>query len=577
MKKTRLMMKNRIIILLSLLILLLAPLPAQDTEIWKDPRANLDLLNFLDAKMITGFNVESDLSFQFWKGTFPELEVNSPATMKNFLGGEYSIDVRWFDTYLLEVDTLLRPGRYGYYAEITGANGIVVKKAGTFFCTPDDWMGWSEPLQSNINYFPFDSIPESVWEENRAPISDYGGQILLKSIVNNQDGGILMSFIHDMHLKKLNPGPLHTPVIMDGDYHIRLKQKVMGMENTYPPLALPEKSNRPATVVHLMEGKEQEKNASFEEEMRALCIEWAEVSGEPFDMLVAKDGSILFHGAFGENLRGKFTEEEPTEIASITKLYTGLLFAQFVDQGLIGIDDPVGKYLPDFPSTGEKEITLRQCFTHTSGFYGHGSLGGVQNPWLDNSLALWLPYLEPGTRHYYNGMGYNLAGKVMEIVSGKSIFHLMHEYLFGPLQLQHTQLDIDLAYGIRSTAYDMAVVGQMLLNKGSYGNLRFFSEKTFESLLPVELETYFPEIKGKAWGIGMTYMNRYAEDEKSGEKRAILSDQIVGHGSATSSVLNVDLKNGIVITQSRMNGGAQYDRYLNKAYLLIEKYYSTPG
>jgi hypothetical protein len=72
-------------------------------------------------------------------------------------------------------------------------------------------------------------------------------------------------------------------------------------------------------------------------------------------------------------------------------------------------------------------------------------------------------------------------------------------------------------------------------------------------------------------------MNRYEEDEKSGEKRAILSDQIIGHGSATSSVLNVDLKNGIVITQSRMNGGAQYDRYLNKAYLLIEKYYSTPG
>jgi hypothetical protein len=91
-------MKN--ISLLFLFAVLLFPIISrgQDTEIWKDKRANLDLLNFLDAKMITGYNVESDLSFQFWKGEFPELEVNSPATMNKFMGGDYSVDVRWFDT-----------------------------------------------------------------------------------------------------------------------------------------------------------------------------------------------------------------------------------------------------------------------------------------------------------------------------------------------------------------------------------------------------------------------------------------------------------------------------------------------
>ena len=567
-------MKKPIVLLLGV-ILGLVNLSGQDTEIWKDKRANLDLLNFLNTKMITGYNVESDLSFQFWRGNFPELQVNSPATMNKFMGGDYSVDIRWFDTYQQEVDSILRPGRYGYYAEISGANGKLMKRAGTMFCTPNDWMGWSEPFLSNIDYFPFDSIPETIWEENRELISDYGGQILLKSIVNNQDGGILMSFIHDMHLKQLKPGPYHTPVIMDGDYHIQLKRKLLGIENKYPTLAAPEKTSKTAPSLHSLEGKNKEKNAAFEKEMRALCTEWAELSGEPFDMLVAKDGAVLFHGAFGENLRGRFTLEEPTEIASITKLYTGLLFAQFVDQGLIGIDDPVGKYLQDFPTTGEKAITLRHCFTHTSGLYGHGSLGGVQNPWLDNSLALWLPYIEPGKRHYYNGMGYNLVGKVMEIVSGKSIFHLFQEYLFAPLNLKHTQLDIDLAYGIRTTAYDMAVVGQMLLNQGSYGDLDFFSEETYEALLPVDLENYFPEIKNKMWGIGITPSNRWQRDEESGEKHNILSDHVIGHGSATSSILNVDLENKIVITQSRMDGGKLYHEYFNKAYLLIEKYYDT--
>mgnify|MGYP001817927890 CR=1 FL=1 len=448
-----------------------------------------------------------------------------------------------------------------------------MKRAGTLFCTPEDWLGWSEPLQARIDYFPFDSIPETVWEDNMEHISDYGGQILLGSIINNLNGGILMAYIHDMYLKKLEPGPYHTPVIMDGDYHIRLKQKILGIENSSRVLASPKKTNMDAPVLRPLYGEEKEENSSFEKEMQELCLEWAELSGEPFDMLVARNGEIMFHGAFGENLRGSFTLEEPTEIASITKLYTGLLFAQFVDQGLIDIDDPVGNYLPDFPTSGEKAVTLRQCFTHTSGFFGHGSLGGVQNPWLDNSLALWLSYLEPGSRHYYNGMGYDLAGKVMEIVSGKSIFHLIHEYLFAPLGLQNTQLDIDLAYGIRSTAYDMAIVGQMLLNKGSYGVHRFFSEETYEALLPVELEDYFPEVKNLRWGIGITPIKRYLKDEETGEKRNILSDHIVGHGSATSSILNVDLENGIVISQSRMNAGKQYHEYLNKAYLIIEKYF----
>ena len=200
-------------------------------------------------------------------------------------------------------------------------------------------------------------------------------------------------------------------------------------------------------------------------------------------------------------------------------------------------------------------------------------MGGVQNPWLDNSLALWLPYIKPGTRHHYNGMGYNLAGKVMEIVTGKSIFHLFNEYLFEPLHLQHTMLDFDLAYGIRTTAFDMAIVGQMLLNEGAYGDLQFFSDETFEALLPVDLHNYYPEIENKKWGIGITPMNRDLKNEETGEYRNILSDQVIGHGSATSSILNVDLENKIVICQSRMDAGRQYNEYLNKAFLLIEKYY----
>ena len=535
-----------------------------------DKRELLDLANFLDAKITTGYNFESDVTFPFSAGVFPELELNSPATAKKYLGGDYSVSIRWFDTELKEVEKPHSPGRYGYYAEFTGKNNIVIRRASTLFCTPEDWPVWTEEILAELDYFPVDGIPEKIWQEQKKSISTYAGKIILKSILDHQEGDILMAFLHDTYIKNLKPGPVHTPVIMDGDYHVKLKQKILGVENKYPVLNPPKQSQNPASSLFVIDTIVEGKHVAFRDTMWALCQEWAEKSREPFDMLVAKQGKILFHGAFGQNLRGAYSVQKPTEIASITKLYTGLLFVQFADQGLLKIDDYVGYYLPDFDTIGSNAITLRQCFTHTTGYRGHGSMGGVQNPWLDNSLARWLPYLDVGIEHYYNGMGYNLLGKVMEIVSGKSIFRLMHEYMFDPLELNNTYLDIDLAYGVKSTAYDLAVVGQMLLNKGQYGNLHFFSERTYQNLLPVDLETYFPQVKGKFWGIGITPMNSYIEDETTGKKRPILSDQVMGHGSATASVLRVDPVNNLVITQSRMNGGEYYEEYLTKALLLIE-------
>jgi hypothetical protein len=51
----------------------------------------------------------------------------------------------------------------------------------------------------------------------------------------------------------------------------------------------------------------------------------------------------------------------------------------------------------------------------------------------------------------------------------------------------------------------------------------------------------------------------------------ILSNNIIGHGSATSAVLMVDLDNELVITQSRRNGGKYFDEYLTKLLLMIEE------
>ena len=159
----------------------------------------------------------------------------------------------------------------------------------------------------------------------------------------------------------------------------------------------------------------------------------------------------------------------------------------------------------------------------------------------------------------------------MEIVSGKSIFRLFRESLFDPLGMNNTYNEEDLAYGTQSTAYDLALVGQMVLNQGSYGNIDFFSAETFDQLLPKPLNQWYPMIE-QDWGIGLTWMQTYRSEEHADHPQGsvILSPNIIGHGSATSSVLQVDLDNEIVITQSRRNGGKDFNKYFEKLLLILE-------
>jgi CubicO group peptidase (beta-lactamase class C family) len=299
---------------------------------------------------------------------------------------------------------------------------------------------------------------------------------------------------------------------------------------------------------------------------------WFEQSREPFNLVVARRGVVVLDDSFGNWSWGEMTRETPTEMASLTKLVTGVLFAQFVDQGLIGIDDPVGKYFPDFPITGDHVLTLRHCFTHATALDGHEEWGGMHNPWLENVIANASEYLRPGQVHNYNGMGYDLAGKVMEIVSGKSIFRLMRENLFDPLGMSHTTLEEDLGFSCFSTAADFTKLGQLLLNRGTYGEFTFFSPQTFESLLPQPLSRFYPALN-QDWGIGITWMRQpHPQAGMNGipKDATVLSRNVIGHGSATSAILRVDLDHELVISQSRRRGGADYDKYLTTLLLAIE-------
>ncbi len=197
--------------------------------------------------------------------------------------------------------------------------------------------------------------------------------------------------------------------------------------------------------------------------------------------------------------------------------------------------------------------------------------GGVHNPWLDNVVLNEIGYLEPGNVHKYNGMGYDLAGKVMEVVSGKSILRLMHENFFDPLGVSKTTID-DLACATTSSAEDIARMGQLLLDKGSYGDRVFFSPETFEKLLPKQLNEYYPELDVE-WRIGLTWRRtRYPDAGENGvpEDKTLLSKNTIGHGAASSVIFSVELDNEIVVSQVRNTAGGKFKEYFIKFLKAID-------
>jgi CubicO group peptidase (beta-lactamase class C family) len=143
--------------------------------------------------------------------------------------------------------------------------------------------------------------------------------------------------------------------------------------------------------------------------------------------------------------------------------------------------------------------------------------------------------------------------------------------------MENTYHNWNLGYSVHSTAYDLAILAQMILNKGNYDGKKYFSEDTFIKILPIDLKEYYPYIVfSNSWdanqtrGIGTNMQTWEINDKKTGEKRFLLSDNVIGHGSATSSVFRIDLENDIIITQTRRRGKSRFGEHFLKLYKLID-------
>jgi len=189
---------------------------------------------------------------------------------------------------------------------------------------------------------------------------------------------------------------------------------------------------------------------------------------------ILADGEIVLSRGYGYAdvvTRAPMTERSGVVIGSTTKALTGVAILQLAEGGLLNLDDTVIKYLPHFRLRDQAHaaaITIRQAISHTAGLPPTLS---TQTEFLfsddaaDDALARYietladrLPIGPPGAQWAYANDGFTLAGRIIEVVSGRSYEDYMRDRVFGVLGFE----DACFAYlprGTVATAHDFGPDG----------------------------------------------------------------------------------------------------------------------
>ena len=302
-------------------------------------------------------------------------------------------------------------------------------------------------------------------------------------------------------------------------------------------------------------------------------------------LLAAKDGQIFYHQGHGYhtyNNKYPVRSSDIFDLASITKVIaTTSAVMKLLEQGKLDLDKSVVSYLPEFKGKQskyfkhKKAITIRHLLTHTSGlppFKRYYLIDDNIQTRLD-SVFNTEPIHSLGDSTIYSDAGLITLGKLMERVSGHPLNELVDSLVFKPLGMNttfynppleklHRIVPTEIVEGYRlglihgevhdenahslggvaghaglfSTAKDLSVFSQMMLNKGLYGWMRIFQTQTVE-LFTTKANVVEESSRCLGW------------DSPSGEASGgvFLSDSSFGHTGFTGTSLWIDPEHKMIV------------------------------
>ena len=229
-------------------------------------------------------------------------------------------------------------------------------------------------------------------------------------------------------------------------------------------------------------------------------------------LVVYKDGKVVYSNAVNELSRRQkmvnkflakrqnktadlddYTADTKIPIASCSKWLSAALVMTFVDEGKLKLTDTVGKYLPVLSQHGKGSITVSQCLSHTTGVLSPSLKESLQEMRGVNSMDEAIADIaampiegKPGTVFHYSNVGLQIAGAIIEKISGRDFHTLFAERIARPLEMKNSDFGTSKvalpAGGANSTANDYTNFLVMILNKGMYKGKRILSEKSITEM-----------------------------------------------------------------------------------------------
>lgn len=284
-------------------------------------------------------------------------------------------------------------------------------------------------------------------------------------------------------------------------------------------------------------------DAYFAEQMASLHI-----PGVTF--VLVKDGEVFFAKGYGyADLDNQIPYDPDKTVfwaASIAKVFSVVGVLQLYERGLIHLDDDVNQYLVDFqvPDDYPEPVTFHSLLTHTDGFEARIIGDAARTPKdlraLRAVVQTNLPerVAPPGKFLTYGNYGTNLAGVLIEDISGVPFVTYMDTNIFKPLEMHRTTFeqllppewmpDLAVGYGYsngmfdpkpfvyvnslpqgggRSTATDMAHFMIAMLQDGRYGDTRILNDDTVQLMFQQQFSAH-PSLGGITYGLFEIFGNR---------------------------------------------------------------------
>ncbi len=257
--------------------------------------------------------------------------------------------------------------------------------------------------------------------------------------------------------------------------------------------------------------------------------------------VVDRDG-ILWSAGYGRTGRGKqpVAPETLFSIQSMSKTFTATAVMIAVQGGLVDLDTPITKYLPQFTVNSlweenpQEKMTLRHLLTHTAGFTHEAPVGNNLDTTYDSfdehvaSISdTWLKH-RVGARSSYSNLGIDLAAYILQVKSGISFEEYMKKKVFDPLGMPTSSVDYDFveqhedralghtafiaeipvsipmvaAGGVYTSSAELARFVQFHLNRGTIDDMRLLDPVLIDAMY-----TTAPVSKQYGLGIGIRMRN----------------------------------------------------------------------